>query len=155
NNDAVAYVAREITAAGVTEIPLSLGSDDGLAVFVNGERVLTDNQQRACAPDQDRVTIRLKPGRNTELLKITPGGGEWAFYYSAGEASVAASGWFEDVSAAWGLGPAGLGAEARGETLAVADVNGDGRPDFLFAAGTGMLFVNTGTWFEVKADSGI
>jgi hypothetical protein len=155
NTNAVAYVAREITAVGKTEIPLSLGSDDGLAVFVNGERVLTDNQQRACAPDQDRVTIKLKPGRNTIVLKITQGDGEWAFYYSAGEATVGATGRFDDVSAAWGLGPMGLGGEARGESLAVADVNGDGRPDFLFGAGTGMLFVNTGTRFELKADSGI
>jgi hypothetical protein len=49
----------------------------------------------------------------------------------------------------------GLGGGARGEILAVADVNGDGRPDFLLGAGTGMLFVNTGSRFELKADSGI
>jgi hypothetical protein len=155
NNDAVAYVAREITATGVTEIPLSLGSDDGLAVFVNGERVLADNQTRACSPDQNQVTVRLKPGRNTLVLKITQGGGEWAYYYAAGTPVVAGVGRFDDVSTAWGLGPIGLGGEARGESLSVADVNGDGRPDFLFGAGTGMLFVNTGTRFELKADSGI
>jgi FG-GAP-like repeat len=62
---------------------------------------------------------------------------------------------FEDVSTAWGLGPNGLGGEARGETLAVADVDGDGKPDFLFGAGTGMLFLNTGSRFELKADAGI
>jgi hypothetical protein len=62
---------------------------------------------------------------------------------------------FDDVSAEWGLGPNGLAGEARGETLAVADVDGDGRPDFLFSAGTGMLFVNTGKRFELKADSGL
>ena len=66
-----------------------------------------------------------------------------------------AGGKFEDVSAAWGLGPTGLAGEARGETLAVADVDGDGKPDFLFGAGTGMLFVNTGARFELKADAGI
>jgi FG-GAP-like repeat len=155
NNDATCYVAREITTTGTTEIPLSLGSDDGLAVFVNGERVLADNQQRPCAPDQNRVTIRLKPGKNTLLLKVTQGYGEWAFHCTAGQPSVAAIGWFDDVSAAWGLGPNGLAAEARGETLAVADVNGDGRPDFLYGAGTGLLFVNNGNRFELKTDSGI
>ena len=63
--------------------------------------------------------------------------------------------WFEDVSAAWGLGPDGLAADAKGDTLAVADFNGDGKPDFLYGAGTGMLFVNDGGKFASKADSGI
>ncbi len=155
NNDAVCYVAREITATGTTEIPISLGSDDGLAVFVNGERVLADNQQRAVAPDQNKLTLRLKPGKNTVLLKITQGSGDWAFYYSAGQPTVGAIGCFDDVSAEWGLGPKGLASEAHGETLAVADVDGDGRPDFLFGAGNGLLFTNTGKRFELKADSGI
>lgn len=66
-----------------------------------------------------------------------------------------ASAKFEDVSAAWGLGPTGVAAEARGDTLAVADVDGDGKPDFLYGAGTGLLFVNTGKRFELKADSGL
>ena len=114
-NDATCYVAREITAAGTTEIPLTLGSDDGLAVFVNGERVLADNQQRPCAPDQNRVTIRLKPGKNTLLLKITQGYGEWAFYYTAGQPTVGAIGWFDDVSSAWGLGANGLAARLAGK----------------------------------------
>jgi hypothetical protein len=155
NNDAVCYLAREITATGATEIPLSLGSDDGLAVFVNGQRVLAENVTRACAPDQNHVAVRLKPGKNTLLLKITQGGGEWAFYYAAGQPTVGPIGWFDDVSDAWGLGPNGLAGQARGETLAVADVNGDGRPDFLFGAGTGLLLVNTGKRFELLADSGL
>ena len=63
--------------------------------------------------------------------------------------------WFEDVSAAWGLGPDGPVGLAKGDTLAVADVNGDGRPDFLYGAGEGMLFLNTGKKFETSAESGI
>jgi FG-GAP-like repeat len=155
NVDAVVYVAREITAAGPAEYPISLGSDDGLVVFVNGQRVLAENTQRACAPDQNKVTIRLKPGKNTLLLKVTQFGGEWAFCYSAGQSTVGPIGWFNDVSDAWGLGPTGLAGEARGDTLAVADVTGDGRPDFLFGAGTGLLFANTGKRFELQADSGL
>jgi hypothetical protein len=65
------------------------------------------------------------------------------------------AGGFDDVSTAWGLGPDGLAGEARGDVLAVADVNADGRPDFLFAAGTGLLFVNAGRRFDLKADSGL
>jgi hypothetical protein len=65
------------------------------------------------------------------------------------------AGGFDDVSDAWGLGPNGSAAEARVESLAVADVNGDGRPDFLLAAGTGLLFVHAGNRFELKADAGV
>jgi hypothetical protein len=53
--------------------------------------------------------------------------------------------WFEDVSAAVGLGPRGIGAGLKGDTLTVCDVNGDGRPDFLYGAGTGMMILNTRT----------
>src|SRR5262249_40618739 len=40
-------------------------------------------------------------------------------------------------------------------TLTVCDVNGDGKPDFLYGAGTGMLFLNTGKGFTLAKDSGI
>ena len=155
NTDSVAYVAREIVTTGTTEIPLSLGSDDGLAVFVNGERVLADNQQRACSPDQNRLMLRLKPGKNTIVLKIVQAQGEWSYYFAAGQPTVGATGWFDDVSTQWGLGPNGIAGAARGETLSIADVNGDGLADFVYGAGTGMLIVNTGKKFELKADSGL
>ena len=43
----------------------------------------------------------------------------------------------------------------KGDSIAVADVNGDGKPDFLFGAGTGMLFINTGNRFELRPDCGL
>jgi hypothetical protein len=62
---------------------------------------------------------------------------------------------FEDVSARVGLGPEGIGSSVKGDTLTVADVNGDGRPDFLYGAGTGLLVLNTPQGFVVARDSGI
>ncbi len=62
---------------------------------------------------------------------------------------------FEDVSVRVGLGPDGIGSTVKGHTLTVTDVNGDGRPDFLYGAGTGILVLNTPQGFVVAADSGI
>ncbi len=63
--------------------------------------------------------------------------------------------YFENVSAKVGLGPAGIGGQVKGDTLTVADVNGDGRADFLYGAGTGMLVLNTVEGFKEAKDSGI
>ena len=39
----------------------------------------------------------------------------------------------------------------KGDTLTVCDVNGDGRPDVLYGAGSGLLLLNTPRGFvEVK-----
>jgi hypothetical protein len=43
----------------------------------------------------------------------------------------------------------------KGDTLAVADFNGDGKPDFLYGAGSGLLALNVGGRFLPKPDSGI
>jgi hypothetical protein len=63
--------------------------------------------------------------------------------------------WFDDVSAAVGLGMDGVGGNLRGDTLTVCDVNGDGRPDFLYGGGQGLLVLNTPTGFVAANDCGI
>jgi hypothetical protein len=67
---------------------------------------------------------------------------------------------FEDVSEKVGLGPNGIGANLKGDSLTVSDVNGDGRPDFLYGAGKGLLVLSSkndkGEFVFVEArDSGI
>jgi hypothetical protein len=63
--------------------------------------------------------------------------------------------WFEDVSEKVGLGPNGIGGKLKGDTLTVCDVDGDGRPDFLYGAGAGILVLNTPKGFVEAKDSGI
>jgi len=53
------------------------------------------------------------------------------------------------------VGPNGIGSDVKGDTLTVCDVNGDGRPDFLYGAGTGLLVLNTPKGFVLREDSGI
>ena len=62
---------------------------------------------------------------------------------------------FTDVSDSVGLGAGGIGGDMKGDHLAVADVNGDGRPDVLYSAGSGMLLLNTPKGFVHAKDCGI
>jgi hypothetical protein len=153
--DVVVYVYREIEATMATDLPISLGSDDTLTVWFNGQKVLAENVYRACAPDQHQLTLKLKPGKNTMLMKICQGDGDWAYYFKANTPVGPLTPIFEDVSAQVGLGPDGIAGNIKGDYLAVADVNGDGRPDFLFSAGNGVLVLNTPKGFVEAKDSGI
>src|SRR5262249_55849661 len=83
--------------------------------------------------------------------------GDWAFYFAAGQWRPGApqGPWFVDVSAQVGLGADGLGSTVKGDTLTVCDVNGDGRPDVLYGAGTGLLLLNRPRGFVEARDCGI
>lgn len=62
---------------------------------------------------------------------------------------------FEDISEQVGLGVNGVAGDLKGDHLAVADVNGDGRADFLYSAGSGVLVFNTPRGFVAHKDSGL
>lgn len=155
NVEAVAYVYREFNYGGPVDLPISLGSDDTLTVWLNGQKLLAENTGRACAPDQHLLTLKLQPGKNRLLMKICQGSGEFAFYFAAKTAPVAVPPLFEDATAKAGLGPNGVGGKLKGDHLAVADVNADGRADFLYCAGGGLLALNTPQGFVAVTDSGI
>jgi hypothetical protein len=156
NVDAVVYLHREIECARPMELPVSLGSDDSLVVWLNGQKILSENVARACAPDQNLAVLKLKAGKNHLLLKVGQGGGEWAFYFQATGSVPRSTFWdFADVSEEAGLGPHGLGSRVKGDTLTVCDVNGDGRADFLYGAGPGLLALNTPKGFVEAKECGI
>jgi hypothetical protein len=156
NVQSVVYLYREIICNAPQEMPISLGSDDTLTVWLNGEKLVSQNVYRAAAPDQAMVTLKLKSGKNQLLLKICQGEGDWAFYFASQKSVPPAVTWeFQDISTQVGLGPEGLASNVKGDTLTVCDVNGDGRPDFLYGAGSGMLFLNTPKGFVLSKDSGI
>jgi hypothetical protein len=69
------YLAKVIEVTNEMELPVSLGSDDGIKVFLNGEIVLAKNIGRGAAPDQDKVVLKLKKGKNTIILKFIMGVG--------------------------------------------------------------------------------
>jgi len=63
--------------------------------------------------------------------------------------------WFEDVSVKVGLGLDGIGGKLKVDHLAVADVSGDGRPDFLCTGGGGLLCLNTPQGFRLVDDASL
>ena len=78
------YLLKEITSSSAANLPISLGSDDGIKVFLNGEQILANNVGRGAAPDQEKLTLKLKAGKNILLLKIHNAGGASGFYYKPG-----------------------------------------------------------------------
>lgn len=134
---------REIEAAQDMDLPASFGSDDSIVVRLNGVRTITNDVQRACAPDQESAVLKLKQGKNHLLIKICNGQGDWAFYFQPGKVELPGPRGpaFVDVSDEVGLGANGLCGSLKVHSLTVCDVNGDGRPDILVGAGTGMLLL--------------
>lgn len=156
NTNAVVYVHREIECASPMELPVSFGSDDTLTVWLNGQQIVSQNVYRGAAPDQAVATLKLPAGKSSLLLKICQGDGDWAFFFQARSNLPPPVHWaFEDVSTQVGLGPDGLGSTVKGDTLTVCDIDGDGRPDFLYGAGSGLLVRNMPTGFVEVKDSGI
>jgi outer membrane protein assembly factor BamB len=155
--DAAVYVYREFNVAGEFQTPVSLGSDDTLTVWFNGAKVHAENTSRGAAPDQAILNLKFKPGKNTLLMKICNGSGEFGYYYNAKlpEVTTQVPPLFEDVSDSVGLGENGIGAAQKGDRIIVADVDGDGRQDFLFCAGSGILVLNTQKGFIEAKNTGI
>ena len=51
-------------------LPLLVGSDDGVKIFLNGKQIYRFFKIRPAVPDQDTVAATLQKGWNTLLLKI-------------------------------------------------------------------------------------
>jgi len=75
------YVARKLYCEKPTKAVFSLGSDDGLRVWLNGQLVLDKPQKRGIKPDDDRLEVDLIAGMNTLLLKVIDAGGYTGFYF--------------------------------------------------------------------------
>ena len=83
--NAANYLFRVMQAEDPQVLSLSLGSDDGIKLWVNGQEVLSKKVSRnGAAAGQEIVTIQLGPGRNEILMKIVNSGGASGFYFSAG-----------------------------------------------------------------------
>jgi hypothetical protein len=82
SDNCVCYLYREIDAPKPIKRRVSLGSDDSIAVWLNGEKLLSKEAARPAAADQEFVTLDLKKGTNRLLVKIGNKNGDWAFYFN-------------------------------------------------------------------------
>ena len=73
-NGAIAYAATTVTRATAGKAQLSIGSVDGIRVWVNGKRVLARDARRSLTPDEDSVEVDFAAGANTLLIKSSATG---------------------------------------------------------------------------------
>ena len=84
-NDATSafYLYRQIDSKIEQDLPLALGSDDAIKVWINGDEVLKNYVKRGVEKNQDRVTVKLKVGKNELLIKIVNGQSNGGFFFKA------------------------------------------------------------------------
>lgn len=76
------YIYRTFESPVAQSLSLSLGSDDAVKVWVNGEQVLAKLVGRGAAPGQETTQVPINQGTNQLLMKIVNGGGLSGFYFA-------------------------------------------------------------------------
>ena len=81
----MAFLHRTVEVERELFATLRVGSDDTITVFVNGERVFEFDKPRGMPETKDLVSIHLKKGKNSILLKVGNEGGAYQYFYELGE----------------------------------------------------------------------
>ncbi|MCH2100311.1 MAG: PSD1 and planctomycete cytochrome C domain-containing protein [Planctomycetes bacterium] len=83
SGQAISFAGKRLFVPSERELELSLGSDDGIQVYLNGKMIHENRVNRGVAPDQEKVVIKLTPGVHTFVMKIINTGGAGGLYYEA------------------------------------------------------------------------
>jgi HEAT repeat protein len=75
----LAYGHTEVESPAETDVLFKIGSNDGVACWLNGERVHLNPASRTLTVDEDVVKVRLREGRNRILIKVVNASGGWEF----------------------------------------------------------------------------
>jgi hypothetical protein len=65
----VAYAFARVPRQKAGPAVLSIGSRDGIRVWLNGKPVVSRDGLRSATPDEDRVAVEMNAGENTLLVK--------------------------------------------------------------------------------------
>lgn len=79
NDEASCYLYGTIETGAASTVTVAMGSDDGLAVWLNGALVHAVDEPRGLDPQADQVALPLVAGTNHLLVKVTEGAGGWAW----------------------------------------------------------------------------
>jgi hypothetical protein len=80
SKNVVSYAYRTITLAEAKTVKLGIGSNDGVRVWINGKLVLDRLVSRPATPNEDQISVSMKKGENTILVKVDQLGNKWGFY---------------------------------------------------------------------------
>jgi hypothetical protein len=81
SENVVAYAFAEVSSDAPRDVVFKMGSDDGIACWLNGERIHLKDAARSLTVDEDSVPARLAAGPNRILLKVRNSDGDWGFAF--------------------------------------------------------------------------
>lgn len=78
-DNAVGYAVTYVDQPeAVQDATLYVGSDDGVAVWLNGKEIWRNPVLRSCVAGSDKIAhLPLKQGRNVLVFKVGQGGNDW------------------------------------------------------------------------------
>lgn len=79
NDFAIGYLYGTLTVDEPTTFETTMGSDDGLRLWVNGRLLVDQDVPRGLDPEEVKLSIDLQPGVNHVLAKVSEGSGSWQF----------------------------------------------------------------------------
>lgn len=79
HEDCVAFGYAEVHSVHPREATLRIGSDDGIAVWVNGEKVHEHETRRGYRLGSDTADVRLREGVNRIVIKLSQHAGDWGW----------------------------------------------------------------------------
>jgi len=77
---AMTYAYTEIVSPDERDITLTLGSNDGAKVWLNGKEIYNLHTARGAISDQEFILVHLKKGVNRVLVKVENLGASWGLY---------------------------------------------------------------------------
>lgn len=79
SDNVAGYLYTTIESSAAQTMEYTMGSDDGCRFWLNGELLLDVDVPRGLNPEDDRLTLELKPGANHILIEVVDGQGGWEY----------------------------------------------------------------------------